>query len=292
MNVDIAQFLVSGVTSGSIYGLIALGFSLVQNTTGLVNFAQGEFVMLGGLLSAVISQKTGLPLAACFALAVIITCGVGVFMERGPLNSSRSREVLILVMITIGFSIFIKGSAMVVLGKRSVALPPFTGEKPFHILGASINPQALWVLGITGLVVGLLTLFFTKTLTGKAMRAVAENPLGARLVGIPERRVVMLSFLLAAFLGAVAGIIVTPITTISFDAGVMLGLKGFAAAVLGGYGHLPGSMVGGLLLGVFESLAAGYISSAYKDAFAFVILLFMLFFRSGGLFGRTDLRRA
>jgi branched-chain amino acid transport system permease protein len=288
---QIPQFLVSGITSGSIYALIALGFCLIQNATGLVNFAQGDFVMLGAMMMISLQQAAQLPPAIAFPLAVATVAVVGILLERGPIRQSRNRDILTLVMITVGASIFLRGSGMLIWGKSTHMLPAWGGDQPILLLKAAILPQALWIFALSLMVLALLYLFFHHTLTGKAMRAVADNPQGALLIGISVRRLIALAFALSGALGASAGILVTPLTSMSYDAGLMLGLKGFAAAILGGYGSALGAVVGGLLLGVFESLGAGLISSAYKDAIAFFILLTILFLRPAGLLGSVRVRR-
>jgi branched-chain amino acid transport system permease protein len=232
-----------------------------------------------------------LPLLLSFILTVFSVAAIGLLLERGPIRGARSKEILILVMITIGASIFIKGLAMILWGKNPMTLPPFSGEAPIIFLGAAVMPQSIWIFGITVGVVASLNYFFKGTMTGKAMRAVAASRRSAMLTGIPVDRMILLSFTLSGALGAVAGIILTPITTTSYDVGVMLGLKGFSAAILGGYGSMPGAILGGLLLGVLESLAAGLISSEYKDALAFLILLTALFAKPTGIMGRGRLRQ-
>ncbi|MFP5213934.1 MAG: branched-chain amino acid ABC transporter permease [Acidobacteriota bacterium] len=285
------QFFISGVTNGSIYALIALGFCLIQNATGLVNFAQGDFVMLGAMMAVTLLQTAHLPMPLAFLISVAVTAAVGVALERGPIRQSKNRDILTLVMITVGASISLRGTSMMLWGKSSRIFPPLGGESPIVFLNAAILPQSLWILGLSVAVLGLLYLFFQKTLLGKAMRASADNPYGAVLLGISVRGVVALAFALSGALGALAGILITPVTSMSYDAGLMLGLKGFAAAILGGYGSTVGAVVGGLLLGVLESFGAGFISSAYKDAFAFLILLAILFVRPAGLFGSVKVKR-
>jgi len=288
---QLPQFLVSGVTSGSIYALIALGFGIIHNATGIVNFAQGEFVMLGAMAMISFTQVAGLPMFIAFPLAVLIVMGVGGLLEIGPIRNSQSRNVLILVMITVGASITMREIAMLVWGKTPRTLPPFSGDDPLVLGPTAILPQTVWIIGTTLVVVSTLSVFFGKTMLGKAMRAAAENRQGAALIGISVRRMALLSFVLSGGIGAVAGIIITPITTMSYSAGVMLALKGFSAAILGGYGDMRGAVVGGLLLGTLESLGAGFISSAYKDAFAFLVLLLVLFIRPSGLLGKGEIRR-
>jgi branched-chain amino acid transport system permease protein len=287
----VPQFFFSGITNGSIYALIALGFCLIQNATGLVNFAQGDFVMLGAMVVIWLIQVVHLPMPLAFLLSIILVALVGMALEQGPLRRSRNRDILTLVMITVGASISLRGASMMLWGKNSHIFPPLGGEDPIFLCNAAVLPQTLWILCLSLLVLGLLYLFFHRTLLGKAMRAAADNPYGAVLIGISVRKVVALAFALSGALGALAGILVTPVTSMSYDGGLMLGLKGFAAGILGGYGSTVGAVVGGLLLGILEAFGAGFISSAYKDALAFVILLFILFVRPAGLFGSVRVRR-
>ncbi|MBU1208819.1 MAG: branched-chain amino acid ABC transporter permease [Proteobacteria bacterium] len=291
LSLQLFQFILSGLTTGSTYALIAIGFSLIHNATGIVNFAQGEFVMLGGMFMITFYSFLKLPMLAAFILTVFSVAAVGLLLEIGPIRRAKSKEILILVMITVGASIAIKGLSMVLWGKNPMTLPPFSGEAPLVLGGAAIMPQSIWIFGITVSVVFALNYFFKRTMTGKAMRAVAASRRSAMLTGIPVDRMILLSFTLSGALGAVAGMILTPITTTSYDVGVMLGLKGFSAAILGGYGSMPGAVAGGLLLGVFESLSAGLISSEYKDAVAFLVLLIILFLKPSGILGRGRLKR-
>lgn len=218
-------------------------------------------------------------------IAVCVAAVAGLVVEKLAIEPAKNAEVVTLIIITIGASLFIRGLVQVVLGKQTHALPPFSGEQPLQVLGATILPQSLWVLGVTLVVVLALGWFFAKTLMGKAMLATSHNKLAAQLVGIHTKRILLLSFGLSAGLGAIGGILVAPITNTSYDIGIMLGLKGFVAATLGGLGSGMGAVVGGLLLGVIEAMTAGYISSAYKDAMPFVVILLVLFFLPRGLFG-------
>lgn len=285
---DLIQFCFAGITVGAIYGLVAVGFNVVFNATGAVNFAQGEFAMLGGMLGAAILSATGLPLPVVIVVTVATVTAIGVLLERLAINPARGAPVLNLIIITIGASILLKGGVMVTLGKNAAGLPAFSGEQPIRMLGAAILPQALWIVGVALVIMLCLQVFFGRTLLGKAMQAVAIDREAARLVGIKVGRMVMLSFALAAAVGAVAGIIITPITLTIYDAGTMLGLKGFAAAVTGGLGNTLGGIAGGLVLGLLESLGGGLIASELKDVLAFVLLLCLLFFRPRGLFGRVE----
>lgn len=290
MSAQLAQYLFSGLTAGAIYALVALGFAIIYNASQVINFAQGEFVMVGGML-AVSLAGAGLPLGAALPLAVLAAAALGIALEKFAVEPARGASVVTLIIITIGASILLRGLATLVWDKNLHALAPFSGERPIALAGATILPQSLWVLGVTLAVVLALGWFFRRTLTGKAMLAAAHNPLAAQLCGVNVRFVLMLSFGLSAALGALAGILIAPITLTSWDVGVMLGLKGFAAAILGGLGSGVGAVAGGLLLGIAESLGAGYLSSAYKDAIAFVIILAVLFFLPSGLLGRKSAER-
>jgi branched-chain amino acid transport system permease protein len=190
-----------------------------------------------------------------------------------------------LIIITIGAALVIRGIIQRWLGKGVFALKPLSGDKPIQLFGAVLMPQSLWVFGITALVVALLWYFFNRTREGKAMLATSFNRVAAQLVGINTNRVLLLSFAMSAGLGAIGGILITPITLTSYDVGIMFGLKGFVAAVVGGLGSGVGAVVGGLLVGILEALGAGYLSSAYKDAIPFVLILLVLFFLPRGLFG-------
>ena len=278
------QFLFSGLTVGSAYALAALGFTIIYNTSGVINFAQGEFIMLGGMLAALLAGA-GIPLPLAIVIAVVATAAIGLLMEKVVIEPAQNAQVVTLIIITIGASLTIRGLVQIWLGKGTHSLAPFSGDTPIVLFGASLLPQSVWVLGVTLVIVGALAWFFGRTLLGKAMLATSHNKLAAQLVGINTRRVLLLSFGLAALLGAFGGILVAPITYTSYDAGIMLGLKGFVAAVLGGLGGGVGAVAGGLILGIAEAMTAGYISSSYKDAVPFVLILLILFFMPRGLFG-------
>jgi len=282
------QYVFAGLTTGSIYALVAIGYNIIYNVTEIINFAQGEFVMLGGLLAVFFMEGCRLPLPLAFAAAVLAVGAIGLAMERFVIRQARNASVLSLIIITIAFSILLKGSAMFGWGKDPYRLEPFTAGGPLLFGGAALQPQALWVLGLTAVVVVLLSLFFRRSIYGKAMLACADNPNAARMVGVPVRTMVLLSFLLSAAIGAAAGVAITPISLMEYDRGALLGLKGFGAAVLGGLGQFSGALVAGLLLGLAEAFCAGYLSSGYKDAIALVLLLLALFFKPEGLFGSSE----
>src|SRR5512134_850535 len=285
MSAQLVQFLLTGLTVGAIYALVALGFAIIYNASHVLNFAQGEFVMIGGMATAAFVES-GLPLPLAALLAVGGATLVGLALEKLAVEPARGASVVTLIIITIGASIFLRGLASLVWDKKIHAVPAFSGEAPLRLGGATLLPQTLWVLGATVVTVALLWWFFNRTLTGKAILAVSHNRLAAQLMGISVRRVLLVSFGLSAALGALAGVLIAPISFTTWDVGVMLGLKGFAAAILGGMGSGPGAIAGGLALGLIESLGAGYLSSAYKDVFAFIIILVALIFLPDGLAGR------
>ena len=285
MSAQFLQFLLTGLTVGAIYALVALGFAIIYNASHVLNFAQGEFVMIGGMAAAGFVEA-GLPLPLAALLAVGGAMLVGLALEKLAIETARGASVVTLIIITIGASILLRGLASLLWDKKIHSLPAFSGEAPLKLGGATLLPQTLWVLGATLATVALLWWFFNRTLTGKAILAVSHNRLAAQLMGISVRRVLLVSFGLSAALGALAGVLIAPISFTSWDVGVMLGLKGFAAAILGGMGSGPGAIIGGLALGLIESLGAGYLSSAYKDVFAFVIILAALIFLPDGLAGR------
>lgn len=282
---EFLQFLFSGVTVGAVYALVALGFTIIYNASDVVNFAQGEFVMLGGMIT-VFASAAGLPVPLAALIAIVVTAGVGVALNKLAIEPARGAPVASLIIITIGASIFIRGLAQLVFDKQVHRFPGFSGDDPIHIGGATILPQSLWVVAGALAVFVALWLFFTRTLTGRAVLATANNRLAAALVGINAKYIMTLSFAMSAAIGALAGVLVTPITLTSYDVGIPLALKGFAAAILGGMGNPFGALIGGLLLGLLKSLTAGYISSSYKDAAAFIVILLLLFLRPQGLFGR------
>lgn len=284
------QYLFSGLTLGAIYALSGLGFSIIYNASHVINFAQGEFIMIGAMATVSLTGL-GVPLLLAIPLAVLATMLVGMAVARLAIAPARGASVVTLIIITIGTSIFLRGLAELVWGKGYHTLPAFSGDKPLMILGATVLPQSLWVLGTALVVIVGLGWFFGRTLFGKAILATSCNPLAAQLVGIRVQVVLLAAFALAGLLGAVGGIVMTPITFTAADSGIMLGLKGFTAAALGGLSSGTGAIIGGLMVGIAEAMSAGYLSSAYKEATAFVIILLVLFFMPNGLMGRKGAER-
>jgi branched-chain amino acid transport system permease protein len=290
----ILQYLLAGVTTGSVYAIVGIGFSLIYASTGIINFAQGEFLMLGGMIS--ISLSSHLPLAAAVCIAVVATGLVGVLLQLVFLSWLKNPAVLRVIIITIGLSILVRETSLHIWNEKVRALPFWTGTETSSValLGAHVSPQVLWVLGVCGLMVGALTLFFRFTLTGRAMRACASNVTAARLCGIRASLLVTLSFFIAAAMGALAGCVVSPLIQTQYDMGTSLAVKGFTCAVLGGLGSVSAAVAAGLLVGVLESASISVLPLAYKDVVALAIMLAILFFRPEGLFGgrRAVLRNA
>lgn len=288
------QFLqigVSGLTTGAIYALIALGFTIVFNATRVTNFANGEFVMMGGLITAalVLSAKWPVPLAV--GASVVLVTLLSVLLVRLGIDQARRKTVLSFAMITIGFGITYRGLMQVTAGRDVMFLMPFGLIPDLRFGEVRVASQALWILLSLGVLSAGLSHLFLRSRIGKAMRASSQNARGAELCGIDPRRMSMLAFAMAGACGSLAGAMIAPIGSAFYEYGLFFGLKGFAAAILGGFGNPVGAVLGGLLIGLAESLAAGYLASGFKDAVALAILLGLLLVRPSGLLGRVEARR-
>ena len=283
---DALQFLLSGIVIGSIYGLIGVGFTCIFNVTGIVNFAQGDFAMIGAM-SAISFLHWGVPMPLTIILALITTALVAAVIERVAIRPVRS-DVMRGIIVTIGIGVMLQGIAAIAWGTDAYPMPAFSGDRPIFILGAALAPQALWVIGTVAVTVVLLELLFRRTYLGRMFRACAVNPFAAQLVGIRTGTMSLMSFILSGGLGALAGIVVAPIALTQYDSGLQLGIKGFVACIIGGFGGPLGAVAGGLMLGILEAFAAGYVSSGYKNAIAFIVLLAFLLVRPGGLFGEFE----
>ncbi|MDJ0721824.1 MAG: branched-chain amino acid ABC transporter permease [Desulfobacterales bacterium] len=281
------QYLFAGITYGAIYAIVGIGFNIIYNTTGIINFAQGEFVMLGGMIA--ISLMPFLPLSLAIALAVVITMICGALVEMVFIRWLDSPGVLRMIIITIGLSILIREVALHIWGESIRSLPYFVGDEitTVAVLGARISPQVLWVIGVCGLMVLVLSIFFKATSIGRQMRACAANRKAAILCGINTRNMVTLSFMLSAGIGALAGCVMSPITSTEYDIGTGLAIKGFTVAILGGLGNSMAAVGAGLLLGILEAFSISVMPLAFKDAIAITILLMILFVRPHGLFGSS-----
>jgi len=295
------QLAIDGIRGGSIYALIALGFVVVHSVTGIINFAQGEFVMLGAMLCVSVyhSELPGLstlapPLKIVVAilLAVAGTTLVGALLERVAIRPARHAPPVTLVIITIGATIAIRALALVIWGTRPYFVPAFSTlemeDHTFRFGELIVKAQSFWIWGTAVVVLIALALFFERTITGKALRACAVNRRAAQLMGINPDRMSLVAFALAAALGAIGGIVLAPATRPQYDMGLMLGLKGFVAAIMGGLVSAPGAVIGGLLLGVAENVGAGVTSAGYKDIIVFATLVLILLFRPQGFGGAEE----
>ena len=293
---DYIQFILDGLRAGAIYALVAMGFVLVYRVTGVINFAQGAFVMLGPMITITLYERTllgdkGWSLVLAASVAIIVTVGVGILMERSSLYPARHAAPITKIIITVGAYFAIQGAALLVWGPQAYIMPSFTtlglADESFRFAGLLVKAQSFWIWGATIATLVLLALFFDRTLLGKAMRACSVNPLAARLMGIRVDRMATLAFALAALLGAVGGIVLGPTIRPAYDLGLELGLKGFVAAIMGGLVSFPGAVIGALLLGVLENMWAGVTLAGFKDLFGFAILLLLLLIRRQG-FGGAD----
>jgi len=279
------QLLFSGMTTGAIYALVALGFVTISRASQIINFAQGEFVMLGGVITFFLLNAVRLPYPLAALIAILMVVLIGFAMHLSILYPLRKASILILIMATLGASIFLSSTSGLIFGTLPKTLPPFSSEGPLQLGTISVSPQSLWVLLSTFILLIFLYLLSHRTLLGKAMEASSTDPLGADLLGISRNLMVFLAFGVSAGVGAFAGILITPIFFTSYSSGALLGLKGFIAAVLGGWGKNSGAILGGFVLGIVESLSLAFIPSGYKDGVAFVILLLILYFRPKGIVG-------
>jgi len=286
---EIVGFAISGITIGFIYALVGIGFTVIYNSSKIINFSQGEFVMAGGM-SAVFLLKSNISFGASFILAILITSIIGILLYK-LISFSKESSTVSLIILTLGYSIFLRGLAEVVFDKELHTMPSILKDGTIELFGTTITYQALLIIGVSLMIVVGLWIFFKKTKTGQAMVAVSNNIDSAKLMGIDIKKILMLNFAISATIAAIGGILLTPITSTNYEVGIMLGLKGFCAAIIGGLGSPFGAVAGGLVLGLLESLVAGFISSEYKDAVAFVALLGILFFMPGGIFSNLKAKR-
>ncbi len=284
---ELLQYVANGLVSGGIYAIVAVGFITIYNVSKVINMAQGEFLMLGGMVTVTFISMN-IPYAAAFILAVLLVTGVGVAIQKGIIANAKNANPVSLIILTIGISILIRGVASLFWGKDPFALAPLTSNEPVTFAGVSVAQQSIWVILTVLLILLGLWYLMDKTMLGKKINACSVNPLAARLMGISPGKMTMLSFAISAATGAIAGIVIAPLSVTSYDIGVLLGVKGFAAAILGGLGNPLGATAAGFLLGLLESMGAGYVSSGLKDAFAFLILIAVLLIKPTGLFGERS----
>jgi branched-chain amino acid transport system permease protein len=283
------QYVLGGVVDGAIFALVAAGFVLIYQVTGIINFAQGEFVMIGGMTAAALAAG-GMPVLGAAAIAVVVAAVVGALSYLLAIRPARGASSVTLIFITLGLDVALRGLALFVWGTNPYSLPAFSGGNAIMLFGGALPPQALWVLGTDVLVFGALYLFFSRTTLGTAVRAAVANPPIASTFGIPLRTFAFLSFVVAAAIGGLGGVVIAPIPGVGYDSGLTYGLAGFVAAVLGGLDSLPGALLGGFMLGIVEHIAAGLISPGWDQGVGFIVLLLVLVVRPQGLLGRAARR--
>lgn len=278
------QYIASGLTAGSIYALVALGFSLIYRVSGILNLAQGEFFVYGIFIASGLLTLP-VPFIAVLVIAVIMVALMGISLERIVIKPLAEHSVLLKIIMTVGASIFLKGFAQVLWGKESRILPAFIPDASLTLLGGNISLQVFWVLLIAVLATWGLSLFLERTTAGKILQACAEDRTVAQLYGIDPNKVASMAFGISAGLGALAGIASSPLILINYAGGTMIAIKGFVAGVFGGMDRVWGAVLGGLFLGLAEAFVTGYISSLYKEAITLAFLLGGLLLLPQGLLG-------
>jgi branched-chain amino acid transport system permease protein len=278
---DLLQLLASGSAQGLTYGLIAIGFVSVYSVSRVINIAQGQFAAIAGLLGITLTRHAVPVLAAC-VVAIAATTVLALVLERIVIAPTYGAPPVRHIVLTLGVLISLEGATLLIWGPDSAGLPAFTSGN-VSAGGVVVPAQDIWIGAVTALVAASLWIFATRTRAGKAFRACAEQPVAARLVGISPSHVYRIGFALAGAVGAIGGLVISPVQLTSWDTGLTLGLKGFVAASLAGLVSVPGALVGGLAVGVAESLAAGYISSGTADATAYLALIVVLMLRPQGL---------
>ena len=288
----VPQLLFTGLGIGAIYALVALGFVLLIRAANVVNFAQGEFSMLGAYLMVVLASVLGVPYYVALPIAVAVMAGFGVLFAGATYWPLRSRGQLPVIISTIGASIFLANVVLIAYGPSPAVLPGLFDNEGFEIGGVFMESQYISIIVAAALLVLLQFLIFEKTLLGKKLQATSQDKEMASLLGIPVATMVLITFAYSSALGGLAGILVAPVLFVSVGMGALISLKAFAANIIGGFGNIPGAILGGLALGVVETFGAAFISVPYKDAIAFALLLLFLLVRPQGLFGEKIAEKA
>lgn len=285
----LGQILVNGISVGCIYGLIGIGFCVIYNASGIVNFAQGAFVMLGGMIAYLLLAASGLPMVVAAVLATMAVSVLGVALERLVVRPlwDRNATMFVMILATLAAQIVVERATLLLVGDQPKSIPVFTDLPPIRIAGVAIGYQLLWIVGVSVLLIVLLNAFFARTLTGRAMRACSINREAAALQGIHVSRMLAMSFALSAGLGAIAGILVTPTQYTAYNVGTPFAISGFIAAIVGGFGRPLGAFLGGIILGLSQALAVVVFGSGMKNVAALSVLLVFLFFRPSGLLGSS-----
>lgn len=282
-----SQLLASGLATGFIYALVALSFIIIYNSVGAINFAQGDFVMAGGFLGVWAGTSLGLPLGLAFVVALVLMMVMGIIWQRLCYVPLRDKPFVTFAIASVGAGIAMRNLALLVFGPQPRGMSPLLGLEFIKLGGISLTSQHVVIALVTLGVLGGQYLFFNRALYGKMLRATAQDPTTARLMGIRTRHMIVLTFLISAVLSGVAGFLLVPVVFIYPDAGVPLLTKAFTATVVGGFGSIPGAVVGGLLMGLVEVLLAAFVSSKWKDVFLFIILIGVLIFAPRGIFGES-----
>ena len=286
------QLLFTGLGIGSIYAIASLGFVLLIRAANVVNFAQGEFSMLGAYLMLVALTAFGLPYWASFVLAVVLMAGFGVLFAGAVYWPLRHRGQLPVIISTIGASILLPNFVLALYGPSPATVPGLFDSPGFTLGPVFFDSQYLTIIAVAALMVTLQYVVFEKTLLGKKLQATSQDKEMASMLGIPVALMVLITFAYSAALGGLAGVLVAPVLFVSVGMGSTIALKAFAANIIGGFGSIPGAIIGGLVIGLAETLGAAYISTPYKDGFGFAILLLVLLVRPQGLFGERIAEKA
>jgi branched-chain amino acid transport system permease protein len=290
--IEFTQIVIGGVMQGAIYALIALGFSLVYRVTGVINLAQGGFCTLGALLGFTLQTGLGWPPLLAAAGAVVLTSAFAALVGRISFVPGLARLTNSnMLMMSAGLLTLFEGLVLVVWGSQPYALPPFTGEHPLAVGALRIPTQGLWIIAVSATIIAGLWYLLQSTRLGKSLRACAENPTAARLVGVDVPRMQLFSFALAGAIGAAAGVVVAPAISLQFDTGRLLTVAGFSAVAIGGIASFPGAVIGGLVLGLAGQLATAYVSSLFSSALSLTLLLIVLILRPSGLIRGAASRR-
>ncbi len=285
MSLMLIQMIINGLAMGAIYALIALGFVMIYNSTGAVNFAQGDFAMIGAYLYFTAVVLLRLPVWASFIFMILGAAILGIIFNQTVFYPLRDKHWMIPLIGTIGASIFLPNFAMNIWGPEPLPTPKPFGEALISIGVLRISPQFVLILAITLLMILLMQLFFARTRFGKMMQATAQDKVMARLAGIRIKRTMGATFIFSSVLAGIGGALVAPVFFVSQGMGLFLVVKAFCATIVGGFGSVPGAIVGGFFIGVVEQICAGYISDKYKDMYAFLLMILILFIRPQGIFG-------
>lgn len=288
---QLAQLVISGLATGSIYALAAMGFTLLWQASGTINFAQGEFVMLPAFIILAGMEWFGLPLYASFLLALLISSLLlGLAFKRMLVDPMIRHGVLPLIIATIALGIFLSEGVKTFYSAEAQPFPDLLPEGLFRVGGVVVSYHDIGVMAVALVLIIALQLFLSRTMTGRAMQATAQNPETARVLGVNIERMILYTFVINAVLVTVAAILVTPVYLAKFDNGASLGLIAFIAAIVGGFNQMRGALLGGLLIGVINNLTVAYLSAAYRDAIPLILLIVVILFKPEGLLGRREER--